>query len=489
MSDVTHEAGVCARVVVKHTFPRLLLNIYTHTYIYIFFFFKKEKMPIAYSMHAASVASASQRYLMQHHEDTSASSSGTQYAELKKQILASMRHGASQTEKQETEEERLQQLEKEKQVYSTAIKVSDAPVVKELVKELQGNSVKCFIVTDPTLEGLPIVYASPGFLDMTDYAEDEVLGRNCRFLQGSSTDFLTARRIGDAVSNRKEYTVQILNYKKDGTPFWNLLHLAPVEIQDQSGEQRCFYIGIQTNVSVPKKLQPKGYLKNQNEKSSGSSYVAKHGFTAFLPSSLRPSVSDDTSKVGSTLSKFSTFRQGMQAGVTFTASHVSYSIPTRGEGQPPSLLLDDVSVYAKPGEMLAIMGPSGSGKTTLLNALAGRATNSLDVKSPDYDHSMAKEPALSGSIALNGRPRVKDDKRKIAYVMQDDVLFDNLTVEETLHYGAKLKMPDSTPEEDIRQRVEEVISLLKLEKCRKTVVGSPISRGVSGGERKRVNIG
>eukprot|EP01138_Halocafeteria_seosinensis_P000056 gb/GECG01000057.1/.p1 GENE.gb/GECG01000057.1/~~gb/GECG01000057.1/.p1 ORF type:complete len:911 (+),score=113.81 gb/GECG01000057.1/:1-2733(+) len=450
-------------------------------------------MPVAYSAHAASVASASQRFLTQGSQEEGVYC----HRDKLREHVASQYAGDSQArllEHQESVQDRQKQLEREKQVYDAAIEMSKSSAVKELVQELHQNTLRCFILTDPTLEGLPIVYASPGFLEMTAYSQEEVLGRNCRFLQGAATDFLTARRIGDAIGNKKEYTVQILNYKKDGTPFWNLLHLAPVTRPDneenENVEERYFYVGIQTNVTVPKKLQPKKSDREEDMQKTGSSYVAKHGFTAFLPASLHSTISDDTSKVGSSLSKFSTFRQGLKNGVTFEATNLSYSIPGPKKEDKVAKILDDISVYAKPGEMLAIMGPSGSGKTTLLNALAGRASNSLTLEDPSFDHSKAtSKPVLSGSITLNGKPRKKDDKRRLAYVMQDDVLFDNLTVEETLYYSAKLKMPESTPEETIQQRVEEVISLLKLDKCRQTIIGSPMQRGVSGGERKRVNIG
>ena len=117
---------------------------------------------------------------------------------------------------------------------------------------------------------------------------------------------------------------------------------------------------------------------------------------------------------------------------------------------------------------------SGSGKTTLLDVLAGRKNSG----------------EISGRITFNGRkPSASDYRRIVGYVEQFDTLVGELTVEQMLEYTAALKMPACTTAEERRERVNEVITRLDLEKCRHTVIGNALMRGISGGHAKRVNIG
>lgn len=133
-----------------------------------------------------------------------------------------------------------------------------------------------------------------------------------------------------------------------------------------------------------------------------------------------------------------------------------------------------VSGRAKGGEVLAILGGSGAGKTTLLNSLAGRIPNGN----------------LTGRVLLNGQKRDRTTwKRQVGYVEQEDLLYTQLTVKETLQYAAQLRMPSSiyTKEEKLR-RVDEVITELNLVDCKDTRIGDPQKGGISGGQRKRVCI-
>ncbi|WP_294318844.1 histidine kinase famiy protein [uncultured Sphingomonas sp.] len=84
------------------------------------------------------------------------------------------------------------------------------------------------IVTDPNLPDNPIIFANPAFLNMTGYDADEVLGQNCRFLQGAETDRDTVAEIGRAIREQRETSVEIINYKKNGSTFWNALFISPV---------------------------------------------------------------------------------------------------------------------------------------------------------------------------------------------------------------------------------------------------------------------
>ena len=150
---------------------------------------------------------------------------------------------------------------------------------------------------------------------------------------------------------------------------------------------------------------------------------------------------------------------------------------SQGEGgaSPPAgagwkAVLVGVSGRADPGEMVAIMGPSGAGKTSLLSVLA-------------------KGGQTSGEVWLAGRRRVKSDKRRMGYVAQDDVFFGSLTARETLETVAELRMPEEVGAEAKAARVEDVMEAMGIAGQAETRVGQPGGpRGLSGGERKRVNV-
>nr|AML77052.1 putative LOV domain-containing protein [Asparagus densiflorus] len=105
---------------------------------------------------------------------------------------------------------------------------------------------KNFVITDPRLPDNPIIYASDSFLELTEYTREEILGRNCRFLQGPDTDQGTVSKIRDAIREQGEITVQLINYTKSGKKFWNLFHLQPM--RDQKGELQ-YFIGVQLDGS------------------------------------------------------------------------------------------------------------------------------------------------------------------------------------------------------------------------------------------------
>ncbi|KAJ4895661.1 Phototropin-1 [Raphanus sativus] len=105
---------------------------------------------------------------------------------------------------------------------------------------------KNFVITDPRLPDNPIIFASDSFLELTEYSREEILGRNCRFLQGPETDPTTVKKIRAAIDNQTEVTVQLINYTKSGKKFWNIFHLQPM--RDQKGEVQ-YFIGVQLDGS------------------------------------------------------------------------------------------------------------------------------------------------------------------------------------------------------------------------------------------------
>ncbi|MCJ1292213.1 hypothetical protein MMC34_003763 [Xylographa carneopallida] len=115
-----------------------------------------------------------------------------------------------------------------------------------IMRDLVGGLAEVFCLTDPSLKDDPIVYASEEFYRTTQYGRDYVIGRNCRFLQGPKTDMPTIGRISTACKAGQEVCETVLNYRRDGSPFLNLLMIAP--LYDNRGQVR-YFIGAQVDVT------------------------------------------------------------------------------------------------------------------------------------------------------------------------------------------------------------------------------------------------
>ena len=95
------------------------------------------------------------------------------------------------------------------------------------------------IVTDPHQPDNPIIFANRAFVRMTGYSAEELIGSNCRFLQGPDTDRDTVSEVRDAIREHREFAAEILNYRKDGSSFWNALFVSPVF--NRSGDLVYFF--------------------------------------------------------------------------------------------------------------------------------------------------------------------------------------------------------------------------------------------------------
>jgi PAS domain S-box-containing protein len=106
-------------------------------------------------------------------------------------------------------------------------------------------------IGDAEQSDIPIIYANQGFTDLTGYPKERVIGQNCRFLQGEATDPETVTELREAIENEEAIRREILNYRADGTPFWNRLTIAPVA--GIGGDGITHYVGVQDNISDEKR--------------------------------------------------------------------------------------------------------------------------------------------------------------------------------------------------------------------------------------------
>jgi sigma-B regulation protein RsbU (phosphoserine phosphatase) len=145
----------------------------------------------------------------------------------------------------------------------------------ELKDRALAASAEGITIADASLPDNPLIYANAGFERLTGYSVIDVLGRNCRFLQGPDTDPATVDTLREAIREKREVTVQLLNHRKDGTPFWNRLSITPV--RNASGEVTHF-IGVQSDVTAEK--QAKDALQNANERLEAASRAMKRDLAA-----------------------------------------------------------------------------------------------------------------------------------------------------------------------------------------------------------------
>ncbi|KAI4340097.1 hypothetical protein MLD38_024966 [Melastoma candidum] len=232
------------------------------------------------------------------------------------------------------------------------------------------------------------------------------------------------------------------------------------------------------------------HFSRTHRSSSSSSYTLAELLKYVDNASFSPVVGMTSSTSSSSSSSATSNSSGSALPTTrpsfvLSFNHLTYSVNVRRKlSLSPSsspewrlgekVLLNDISGEAREGELMAVLGASGSGKSTLIDALANRIS----------------KDSLKGTVALNGQTL---DSRLLkvisAYVMQDDLLFPMLTVQETLMFSAEFRLPRSLSNSRKKARVEALIDQLGLRSAANTVIGDEGHRGVSGGERRRVSIG
>lgn len=157
----------------------------------------------------------------------------------------------------------------------------------ELKDRALSSTAEGVTISDCTLPGNPIIYANEGFERITGYSVADVVGRNCRFLQGEDTDPEAIEEIRRGLRENRELTVEILNYRKDGTPFWNRLSIDPVRNAD--GRVTNF-IGIQVDITERRLAEEalqrtKDDLESANQRMQRNLQAAVRVQQALLPRS------------------------------------------------------------------------------------------------------------------------------------------------------------------------------------------------------------
>lgn len=185
-----------------------------------------------------------------------------------------------------------------------------------------------------------------------------------------------------------------------------------------------------------------------------------------LDSSKRASFHIPSNRISVLTEAFERMLGGRNVLMDFQFANMCFTLPSQ------KVILRNVtgSIYAR--KMTAIMGPSGAGKTTFMNVLCGKVDRT------------------SGTLRISGKvAEVHHFKKLIGYVPQEDIMLRELTVRQNMMHSARVRLPSSWSAEEVGKYVDDLLVALKLDHVKHSRIGDETLRGVSGGQRKRVNIG
>lgn len=118
----------------------------------------------------------------------------------------------------------------------------DPGLIPHVLAKILDSCLNGVTLADPDLEDLPLVYANKAFEDITGYTQEETIGRNCRFLQGSDRDQAEVAKLREAIKNKQSVEVTLRNYRKNGELFYN--HLKMMPLFDSKGNL-LYFLGVQ----------------------------------------------------------------------------------------------------------------------------------------------------------------------------------------------------------------------------------------------------
>lgn len=136
----------------------------------------------------------------------------------------------------------------------------DNGLIPQVLSAILDECINGITLSDPDLEDSPIIYANKSFERLTGYSQEEIIGRNCRFLQGEDTDQEARHQIAEAMNRHEAVEVNLRNYKKDGTLFYNHLKIVPLFDRKQ---RVLYYLGVQYDIT--KDINAKNEIKTLTE--------------------------------------------------------------------------------------------------------------------------------------------------------------------------------------------------------------------------------
>jgi PAS domain S-box-containing protein len=142
----------------------------------------------------------------------------------------------------------------------TFIVEKDSGLIPQVLSSILDECVNGVTLADPDMEDAPLVYANKAFERLTGYSQEEIIGHNCRFLQGEEREQLGRYQIKEAMAKHEAVEVTMRNYKKDGTLFFNKLKIAPLFDRKQ---RVIYYLGVQYDISD--KVNASNEIKELND--------------------------------------------------------------------------------------------------------------------------------------------------------------------------------------------------------------------------------
>jgi ABC-type multidrug transport system ATPase subunit len=161
-----------------------------------------------------------------------------------------------------------------------------------------------------------------------------------------------------------------------------------------------------------------------------------------------------------------TIESGLNTGYELCWESLSYRVKVKDQEK---VILNNLSGSLKPGSVLAVIGASGAGKSSFLDCLSGR------------------NPSVTGKVLIDGNENVSL-KHISRYCSQEEALFGSLTVKETLTFAAQFNLPESTPKAQLDEIVDDLIAEFGLIDVKNTIIGTPLIKGCSGGQIRRVSV-
>lgn len=245
---------------------------------------------------------------------------------------------------------------------------SGGSVSSLLMDRALASTAEGITISDPSLPDNPLIYVNSGFEQMTGYTSTEVLGKNCRFLQGPQTDKDAADEIRRAIRQDRPCVVEILNYRKNGSPFWNRLSITPVK--DEQGKTTHF-IGVQSDITRTKDAEEalrkaKEQVERTNEGMKQALYSAARIQRALLPE--KPICTAQV-HLCAKLVACEELAGDMLNYFWIDASHIAcYVLDVAGHGVPAALYSVTLSHFLSPssGRSLGSLSESAANDSVLL---------------------------------------------------------------------------------------------------------------------------